>query len=51
VSGTGFAEFCQDDGAGDAVVRGDRECVARVVVEPVEDLHCFREGRCGSRFT
>jgi hypothetical protein len=32
-----FAEFCQDDGPGDAAVRGDRECVAGV--EPVEDLH------------
>jgi hypothetical protein len=34
----GFAERIQDDGSGDATVRGDRECVAGVVVEPTEDF-------------
>ena len=38
MGGTGFAEFSQDDRAGDAAVRGDRERVAGVVVDPVEDL-------------
>jgi hypothetical protein len=36
--GGGGAEGGEDDGAGDAEVGGDRECVARVVVEPGEDL-------------
>jgi hypothetical protein len=34
----GFAERIQDDGSGDAAVRGDRACVAGVVVEPAEDF-------------
>lgn len=34
----GFAEFGDDGGAGDAVVGGDREGVAGVVVEEVEDF-------------
>ena len=34
----GFAEGIHDDGSGDAAVRGDRECVAGVVVEPGEDF-------------
>ena len=33
-----ITEFGQDDGAGDAAMGGDRECVAGVVVEPAEDL-------------
>ena len=36
---TGFPERFKDDGAGDAAVGGDRQRVAGVVVEPVEDLH------------
>nr|WP_231737595.1 hypothetical protein [Mycobacterium sp. IS-1742] len=36
VSGSGFAEFVGDDGAGDAGVRGHGDGVAGVVVEPVE---------------
>jgi hypothetical protein len=35
----GFAEGFEDDGARDAAVCGDRERIAGVVVEPVEDLH------------
>jgi hypothetical protein len=35
----GFAEFGQDDWAGDAAVGGHRQSVAGVVVGPVEDLH------------
>jgi len=38
VGGTGFAEFGEHDGAGDAAVGGDREGVAGVVVEPAQDL-------------
>ena len=34
-----------DDGAGDAAVGGDREGVAGVVVEPVEDLHVGAVGQ------
>ena len=36
---TGFAEFGQNDRSGDAAVRGDRQRVAGMVVNPVEDLH------------
>jgi hypothetical protein len=36
--GNSFAEFGQHDGAGDAAVGGDRQCVAGVVVDPAEDL-------------
>jgi hypothetical protein len=38
MDGNSFAEFGQNDGAGDAAVRGDREGVAGTVVDPVEDL-------------
>lgn len=36
---TGFAELGDDYGAGDAEVGGDRDGVAGVVVDPVEDFH------------
>jgi hypothetical protein len=38
MGGTGFAEGGTHDRAGDAAVGGDREAVAGVVVEPVENL-------------
>lgn len=38
MGGTGFAKCVEDDGAGDAVVCGDGECVAGVVVEPGQDF-------------
>jgi hypothetical protein len=34
----GIEQIGDDDGAGDAGARGDRECVAGVVVNPIEDL-------------
>ena len=36
---TGFPQGVEDDVAGDAAMHGDRECLAGVVIEPVEDLH------------
>ena len=42
---TGFTEFCQDDGTSDAAVRGDRERIARMGVEPVEDLDMSAVGQ------
>ena len=33
-----ITEFGEDDGAGDAVVSGDAECVAGVVVDPAQDF-------------
>jgi hypothetical protein len=38
VGGNGFAECSENDGAGDAAMRGDRQGVAGVVVDEVEDL-------------
>ena len=38
MNGNGFAEFCQDDGAGDAAVGGDREGKAGVIVDEVKDF-------------
>ena len=38
MGGMGFAECVEDDGSGDAVVGGDGECVAGVVVEPGQDF-------------
>jgi hypothetical protein len=34
----GFGEFCDDDGAGDAVVGGHRDRVSGVIVDPAEDF-------------
>ena len=48
VGGNGFAELGQHDGSGDAAVGGDRERVAGVVVDPVEDLHVGAIGRATS---
>jgi len=39
MSGNGFREFVDDGGTGDAVVGGDGEGVAGVVVEPAQDFH------------
>ena len=35
---SGFGEFCQDDGGGDAAVCGHGDGVAGVVVDPAEDF-------------
>jgi hypothetical protein len=40
----GFAEFSEHDGAGDAVVCGDGEGVAGVVVDPAQDFHAGAVG-------
>jgi len=40
-----FAELGQHDGSGDAAMHGDRERVAGVVVDPVEDLHVSAIGQ------
>jgi hypothetical protein len=44
----GFPEGPDDDGAGDPVVRGDREGVAGVVVEPGQDLAVRARSAVGS---
>jgi hypothetical protein len=45
VSSNGVAEGVQHDGAGDSDVGGHAECVARVVIEPGQDLDVAAAGQ------